>query len=637
MTRKKGKHQSDRPATKTPRAADWDDRAMLHRPAPADQPSREEEEPTFARNVGTVGACFLLFGIGMAVWNAYQARLQAAGEATTYIFRPAWIPRLWCVLGVLGLLFHAAKDGAVMVRRAYGLLGYSVVSLAAALTAMTLGTLWFGASVAPWVAAGLGLGLALVTTAPFVREHAAETSGFLARWRAALRASAAVRKVLLFGVITQATFVVLACLFVRQFAAEQLEAGLVPYIGFGGMVLGVFFVLAYAANESEPDWRGAGVCMVGALGLVAAAIGLSSVVTDWLRLQPIFLPYGLTLGVLGLLYLWAFVVTEGSETDVGYWSAVAMGAAGGLVMVLALLRGFVPALAFPDPAEQIPSAFLLTAVGLLYVAVGAGLASDNRLVVMTRRELAATFYSPIAYAVITAIGLISWLAFRMFVGSLLPERGPAPSAPEPIIQNYLWFFPALCLLFLVPAVTMRLLSEEQRAGTVEVLLTAPVSEAAVVLSKFIAAWVFFTLAWGVWAFFPLALRIGGQEAFDYRPLLSFHAGTAVMSAGLLSVGLFFSSATRNQIIAYLAAFAVIILLGVPYIILFVERIRVLQLQLPPNFTEAQLELLRYVAYPAHLEEFSNGRIHLRFVAFYGSMAVFFLFLTIKVLEARKWR
>src|SRR4051794_25214311 len=95
--------------------------------------------------------------------------------------------------------------------------------------------------------------------------------------------------------------------------------------------------------------------------------------------------------------------------------------------------------------------------------------------------------------------------------------------PEPIVQYYLFaLIPVIAQTFLIPALTMRLLAEEKRTGSLEVLLTAPVTETAVVLSKFVATWLFYLLTWVPAALFLIPLRMELGTEFDYKPLLSFY-------------------------------------------------------------------------------------------------------------------
>src|SRR5207249_5308535 len=100
-------------------------------------------------------------------------------------------------------------------------------------------------------------------------------------------------------------------------------------------------------------------------------------------------------------------------------------------------------------------------------------------------------------------------------------------AQEPIVSEYFFaLFPVVALLLQVPALTMRLLSEEKRTGSLEVLLTAPVNEGSIVLSKFLATWLFFILTWLPSGLFLIALRYEVNQPFDYRPLLSFYIALA---------------------------------------------------------------------------------------------------------------
>src|SRR5207248_2024431 len=128
-----------------------------------------------------------------------------------------------------------------------------------------------------------------------------------------------------------------------------------------------------------------------------------------------------------------------------------------------------------------PTGLLLMGGGLLYLAVAAGYVSDRQIVVLTRRELSSLFYSPLAYMVLLGYVVLGWAIFANFVMTQLWEtdpfggqEGPAKVA-EPIVRDYIisWF-PVICVLMLVPVLTMRLFSEEHRTGTLEMMFTAPV-------------------------------------------------------------------------------------------------------------------------------------------------------------------
>src|SRR5262249_47574345 len=208
-------------------------------------------------------------------------------------------------------------------------------------------------------------------------------------------------------------------------------------------------------------------------------------------------PHGLTLSILAFFFLWAFALSQGTESDLGYRAALAIGVLGALVFLVALGRAALPPLfhqwhwisSRPLP-YFLPAGLLLMSIGLGYLALAIALTSDAPLVTLVRRELGAIFYSPIAYFVLFGVLLLSFWMFYNFLSTLLPSirevvSGAPTVRPEPIIQFYFFnWWMVITLILVVPVLTMRLLSEEKRTGTLEVLLTAPVTETRVVLSKF---------------------------------------------------------------------------------------------------------------------------------------------------------
>ncbi len=610
-------------------------------------PSRiEEVEPKTARTVGMVGACFLLFGVGMWLWNAYRTTAE-----TPPPFRP-FLVYTWCVLGVGSLLFHAVRDRAVNVQRAYGFLGRLVLLLGACFALIGVGSAWVGLTSAIIVASVFGLLVLIATAGPFVRDELScdcpveppppesllprlgylakkgvgKVIGFFPRWGEGLATNSLIQQVTIVGAIGVAAFVATVGFLVNAYPSLNF-----PLYGYVGLILGLLFVLPSTASDPSSSWRDSALYTVGVIGLVLAAAGFSPVFTDWLGLQETMLPHGLVFGLLGFAYLWAFIGVKGSDSEVGYNAAVLLATAGVMVFALTVLRAFVPALSFEPPSYRVPAAFFLLLVSGLYALLGMMHASDSRLLIMTRRELAAFFYSPIAYIVIGGMAILAWWMFLDFVELLSPAAALQRQIviQEPIIRSYFWsLVPVFCLMFFVPMITMRLLSEEQRTGTLEVLLTAPVGEGLIVLSKFFAALIFFMVAWLTWAVGPVALRVIGQESFDYRPILSFYLGVAFITSGFLSMGLFCSSLTRNQIIAFLLGAVGILLAMVPWFMLT---------SAPADASETKLEVLRQISFLNQLFEFVHGKVFVKFIVFHLSLTVLWLFLTMKVLEARKWR
>src|SRR5262249_43161346 len=131
---------------------------------------------------------------------------------------------------------------------------------------------------------------------------------------------------------------------------------------------------------------------------------------------------------------------------------------------------------------------------------------------------------------------------------MMADRGQP--IEEPIVQRYIIaLMPAFAVMVAVPLLTMRLFSEEKRSGTLEVLLTAPISDWYVVLSKFIAVHLLFLLLWIPWAMFLLAMRLETGKPFDFRPLLGFAVVLFASGASFCAMGVFFSSLTNNQIVS----------------------------------------------------------------------------------------
>src|SRR5262249_20527108 len=187
--------------------------------------------------------------------------------------------------------------------------------------------------------------------------------------------------------------------------------------------------------------------------------------------------------------------------------------------------------------------------GLAYALMGGGLASDSTLLVLLRRELGAFFFSPITYLVLLGF-CVAWVfSFYLFVRELI-DIDPRNPPIEPIVRNYLFsLVPVILLIFSVPVMTMNLSSEESRSGTLEVLLTAPVSEGQVVFSKFLAALITYAITWAPAGLYLLAIPLSGGNPFDYRPLLSFLIVNLAWGAAFISMGLLFSSLTRETLVA----------------------------------------------------------------------------------------
>lgn len=395
----------------------------------------------------------------------------------------------------------------------------------------------------------------------------------------------------------------------------------IPFLG-----LGLLFLIAVIRHETEPGLQVFLIRVIGVLGAVMALVGLfvGQFSADFLGVE------GLLLLVLALLYLSGFIAMADSP-QTGYRAGLALGIIAAVSLGITLLRILWPVLFNTEAGAgfMVPSGMILMCMSLVYLGVSLAICSDWPLVVLVRRELAGFFYSPIAYLVILALVLVSWVNFFLFLNGLI--RGaldPRQLAFEPIVRGYIVsLIPVIAQMFVVPILTMRLLSEERRSGTLEMVLTAPVNEATIVVSKLLAAWFFYLMTWAPALLFLVAVRALGGNEFDYRPVLAFLFAIGATGLGFVAMGLFFSSITRNQIIA-----AVFTFLGMTLHLSTFILSDILQR------TGATLwsGVFHYVSFVDLWYSTLEGILAPRFLVFHVSAAIFFVFLTIKVLEARKW-
>jgi ABC-type transport system involved in multi-copper enzyme maturation permease subunit len=415
-------------------------------------------------------------------------------------------------------------------------------------------------------------------------------------------------------------------------------AQFIPY-GLVCIVLSWFFLIPFGRNEIEENWRSVATGVTGIVGVALAATGFigGAISQTFLLGGEHFTPYGVLLLVLGLAYVWEFAQLRGTSDDLGYRTILGFGAAGLLFFLIALGRSALPPLlhhwgwlsARPQP-YLVPSGLVLMAFGLCYAGLATGLASERRLNVLFRRELGAFFFSPIAYIVLLMYAALSAVFFLMFAADLSRAALRFEAIQEPVILRYLltWWPVFINALLGVPILTMRLFSEEHRTGTLEVLLTSPVDEVFVVLSKFFAALLFWMMIWIPWGICLIAFRVEGGQPFEYRPILSFYLMQLITGAAFVSMGMFFSSLTRNQIIAAILTAAAMMLLTLVY---FVKG----------SFSGATGgnwdTVLTHISYLDLWINSIRGEVTPKYFVFWISATIFWLFLTVKVLESRRWR
>lgn len=242
----------------------------------------------------------------------------------------------------------------------------------------------------------------------------------------------------------------------------------------------------------------------------------------------------------------------------------------------------------------------------------------NGVLATFRRELRAYFFSPLAYMVMCFFLAVSGVIFVLLVSQLNDPR----SVGGPPLG---FFFQAswLMLLLVIPVLTMRLISEEMRSGSIEVLMTAPVTEGQVVTGKFLAAFAFYAALWLPTVVYGLSIHI--FEKVDWGPVASGYLGVLLIGAFFLAIGVFASSMTRSQLLAAMTTVALLLLL---FLVSLFEAL---------FNNETIKQALGYMNVWNHIEEFSNGIVDSRRLVFYLSGTFFFLFLASRALEDKKWR
>jgi ABC-2 type transport system permease protein len=246
----------------------------------------------------------------------------------------------------------------------------------------------------------------------------------------------------------------------------------------------------------------------------------------------------------------------------------------------------------------------------------------QKTLAILRRELIAYFSSPLAYMVMTGFLILQGLIFYLVLAFLNNPMAPSMAPLEAFFGGTIFFW--LFLLFVIPVITMRLVAEESRSGTLEVLLTSPISAAEIVAGKFIAALVFYTTLWLPTGIYVVILQQHGD--IDMGPVLAGYLGVFLIGFLFLGIGTFASTVTDNQLIAAILAFVgLIILFALP----LVEQILVSGSVFKTALSHMDLW--------AHMEDFAMGVVDTRHVVYELSVGLFFLFLATRSIELKKGR
>ena len=249
--------------------------------------------------------------------------------------------------------------------------------------------------------------------------------------------------------------------------------------------------------------------------------------------------------------------------------------------------------------------------------------------VICRKELQSYFTSPIAWAVMALyaviFGYFFYAATAYFVQAGMESQMMGRSFPmninemiiRPVLMNI-----SVIGLFLIPMITMRVFAEEKRTGTIELLVTSPVSDAAIIVGKWLAAVLLYASVIAVASLTVSFLFVWGKP--DWKPLVIGYLGLLLQGGALIAIGTFQSTTTKNQIIAGVAGFVISLLL---WVIEWVSQFS----------NTVGGKVISYLSVVTHLEPFTKGVLDSRDVIFFATLTFLGLFLAARSLESLRWR
>jgi ABC-2 type transport system permease protein len=255
----------------------------------------------------------------------------------------------------------------------------------------------------------------------------------------------------------------------------------------------------------------------------------------------------------------------------------------------------------------------------------------SNILAIAHKELKSYFASPIAYVVIGFWALLFGYFFVALLNYFVRQsmqmgqfgmQGPQAmnlnqQLIRPLLQNVL-----ILILFLMPMVTMRSYSEEKRSGTIELLLTSPLTDFQIIMGKFLGAMALYGAMLAVTLIHVGLLFIYGRP--EWKPLVTAYVGLLLMGGCFISVGLFISSLTKNQIVAGMVTFAVFLML---WIITWIG-----------SFSGPTVDkLTQYLSIIDHFDDFGKGVLDTTHLVYYVSFITFGLFLTAKSVDSERWR
>jgi ABC-2 type transport system permease protein len=257
----------------------------------------------------------------------------------------------------------------------------------------------------------------------------------------------------------------------------------------------------------------------------------------------------------------------------------------------------------------------------------------NNILAITGKELRSYFLSPIAWVVVGLFALLVGLFYVSLLSAFIQASMQMDSmaamgqqqAPLNINQQLirpLFLNMSVVLLFVVPALTMRTYSEEKRSGTIELLLTSPLTDFQIIMGKFLGALAIYGLMLAVTLMHVGLLFWFGEP--EWRSVASGYLGLLLMGGTFLSIGLFISSTTKNQIVAVVMTFSVLLFLWL--VGWFAD-----------SASPTMQAVLRHLSIIEHFDDFAKGVVDTKHVVYYLTFIAFGLFLTAKSVDTERWR
>ncbi len=237
----------------------------------------------------------------------------------------------------------------------------------------------------------------------------------------------------------------------------------------------------------------------------------------------------------------------------------------------------------------------------------------NKAITIVKKELNSYFNSPLGYVVVSVFLIISgWLFIQTFfiIG-------------QATLRSFFNLLPIL-FMFIIPAITMSSWAEEKRSGTVEVLMTFPVSATKVVLAKFFSSFAFLLIM--LILTLPIPMMVSNAGSPDKGVIMAGYIGALLLGSAYIAIGLWVSSVTKNQIISFLVSVAII------FIFYMIGNSLILD-----SMPSTVASVGKFLSFGSHFDSILRGVISLSDILYYVSVIVFFLFLNARVAGLRKWK